>query len=112
MALVLLITLLGCNLTRGAQSTATPEVIFVSPTPEPITDIQNFNSGPPTPLNNTCAVRTDWPIYVVAAGDTLGVIAARTESTIEELVIANCLDNPDAIFSGQELHVPIFPPEG
>jgi spore germination protein YaaH len=58
-------------------------------------------------------VPTDWFIYIVQPGDTLTTIAARTGSTVQELVTRNCLPNADAIFVGQGLFVPIeLPPIG
>lgn len=58
------------------------------------------------PLPAVCAVRGDWPTYVVAAGDTLSQIARRANTTVDELMTANCLADPDRLYSGQILHVP------
>lgn len=59
-----------------------------------------------------CVVRTDWPIYTVQPGDTLFAIAQATQSTVSELVIANCLPNPNLIAVGQQLHIPNQPVQG
>ncbi len=56
-----------------------------------------------------CFIRTDWPIYVVQAGDTLLKIAQRTGSTVAALAIANCIPNANIVFTGQQLHVPNLP---
>ncbi|MCL4879273.1 MAG: LysM peptidoglycan-binding domain-containing protein [Anaerolineae bacterium] len=56
-----------------------------------------------------CTVRTDWPEYRVAAGDTLSGIATRTGSTIQQLAQANCLADVNAIRVGQVLRVPRIP---
>ncbi|GAB4544340.1 MAG: hypothetical protein Fur002_17440 [Anaerolineales bacterium] len=45
--------------------------------------------------------------YVVQPGDTLGGIAARFNSTEEEIINVNKLDNPNAIFVGQTLTIPV-----
>ena len=56
-----------------------------------------------------CFVRTDWPIYVVQAGDTLLRIAQRVGSTVTELAYANCLPNANLVYVGQQLRVPRLP---
>ena len=58
-----------------------------------------------------CQPRTDWPVYVVQPGDTLFSIAQRTGSTVGELVIANCISNPNLITVGENLRVPRMPGE-
>ncbi len=56
-----------------------------------------------------CFIRTDWPIYVVQAGDTLLKIAQRTGSTVAALATANCISNANIVYTGQQLHVPNLP---
>jgi hypothetical protein len=53
-----------------------------------------------------CFPRTDWPIYIVRYGDTLGKIAQRYRTTIWTLTSANCLSNPNFVYVGQRLRVP------
>lgn len=57
-----------------------------------------------------CVPYTNWPVYMVRANDTLSDIAARTGTTVGQLVIANCLADSDMIFEGQQLYVPFVPP--
>lgn len=57
------------------------------------------------PAGAQCSVRADWPIYVVAQGDTLFSIARRFNTTVGELTQANCL-NTNRILVGQQLRVP------
>ena len=57
-----------------------------------------------------CTPRADWFIYTVLPGDTLGRIAQRTGSTINDLAIANCLLDINVISVGQQLRVPVLPP--
>lgn len=44
-------------------------------------------------------------IYVVQAGDTLAEIAARHQTTVQSLLIANGLPNPNFVWVGQQLRV-------
>lgn len=44
--------------------------------------------------------------YTVQSGDTLGSIASRFDLTIEDLVRANEMDNPDRLEVGQVLNIP------
>lgn len=46
-------------------------------------------------------------VHTVAAGDSLGGIALRYEVGVTDIVRANGLDNPDQIFVGQQLIIPI-----
>jgi hypothetical protein len=62
---------------------------------------------PPTPT--PCVLRTDWFVYTVQRGDTLGSIARRAQTTIAELAAANCLVNVNIIYTGQTLYVPRIP---
>jgi LysM repeat protein len=88
----------GQTITGTPTPTTTP-----SPTPTPTI------TRTPVVLPN-CRVRTEWPIYVVAGGDTLGSIAGRINSTTNELVQGNCLSNPNLITPGQQIRVPRLPP--
>jgi len=65
--------------------------------------------APGAALPKACTPRTDWPEYTVQPGETLSSIARRTDSTVEALVTANCLANPDVIQVGQKLRVPKQP---
>ena len=60
----------------------------------------------PSPL--PCMSWTHWLTYVVQSGDTLYSLAQDTGTTVEELMLANCLyDN--RIYVGQILYVPRLP---
>jgi LysM repeat protein len=56
-----------------------------------------------------CSPRSDWPIYIVKAGNTLFSISKATGITVAELKRANCL-NSDVINVGQRLFVSRLPP--
>jgi LysM repeat protein len=47
--------------------------------------------------------------YTVEPGDSMGLLAEQTSSTIQELVAGNCLNNADQIFVGQVLYLPRQP---
>lgn len=46
-------------------------------------------------------------IYVVQVGDSLSGIASKYGVTLADIVAANKLDNPDVVFSGQRLIIPV-----
>lgn len=46
------------------------------------------------------------PPYVVKAGDTLSSIADEFDVTVDELVEANEIEDPDVLHEGQELVIP------
>lgn len=46
-------------------------------------------------------------VYVVQSGDTLGSISTRFDVPIDDIMAANELSNPDVLFVGQELVIPI-----
>lgn len=56
-----------------------------------------------------CAVRADWTAYTVLAGDTVGGLAIATNTPVVEIVVGNCLQNPDIIQAGQVLYLPRLP---
>lgn len=49
---------------------------------------------------------TDYPVYVVQNGDTLGLIATRFGISIEEIKNANGIIDPNSISIGMELIIP------
>ena len=55
--------------------------------------------------------RTDTTIHTVQAGETLSEIAAQYGVNPDELLAINELDDPNAIFVGQQLTVPVAPVE-
>ncbi|MAS38223.1 MAG: hypothetical protein CL610_29775 [Anaerolineaceae bacterium] len=114
---LLALALVGCTLTTVPQAddTVTPTSISQNPTstptrtptPSPTPTATNTRVPPPTITN--CTPRYDWPFYIVVAGDTLSSIASRTNSSVSQLVQANCLSNPNIINPGQQLRVPRQP---
>lgn len=45
--------------------------------------------------------------YTVQAGDSLGAIAAKFNSTIDAIIAENNIENPNALFVGQQLIIPV-----
>jgi len=45
-------------------------------------------------------------VHIVAAGETLGQISVRYDITVEEIMSANGMNNPNFLFVGQELIIP------
>lgn len=62
----------------------------------------------PTATIVTCSPPLYWVTYVVQTGDTLFDIALRASSTVDELLLANCLTST-SIHTGQRLYVPRQP---
>jgi len=63
----------------------------------------------PTPTATPVARPTPTPtpfVYTVQAGDTLSGIAARFGLTVDELVQANRLVDPDSLQIGQQITIP------
>lgn len=60
----------------------------------------------PETQRENCPVPDNYETYTVVSGDTLFGIAQRTETTVENLVQSNCLENADVLDIGQELWVP------
>jgi len=78
--------------------------------PGPTVDL----SGKPTSVPTTAPKPADTPspeasqpvVYKVQPGDTLAAIAARYDITVEEIMAANDLEDPNIISVGQELIIP------
>jgi LysM repeat protein len=92
LVLAAMLPLAGCN--RGsdeAQPTAPPSPAAPAPAPSPS----------PSPENET---------YTVVSGDTLSEIAQRFDTTVEAIMQANDLDNPDVLGIDDKLIIPPPPP--
>jgi LysM repeat protein len=101
------------------QPSATPDILFPSPTslsgppptltpsstpmPAPATATPTL---PPVLTPPSCPPPTGWVQYRVQPGDTLDSLAARYRISVPQLMQANCLTS-QAIFPGQVLYVPV-----
>lgn len=102
-ALVLAFTLtfVGCGLLGDGGG---PPFLTPTATPRPQVPPLPEATLPPaeTPTLSPVASTT----YTVQAGDTLSAIARRFGTTVEAIVAANNLTDPDLIQVGQELVIP------
>jgi LysM repeat protein len=92
LVLVMLLPLAGCN--RGsdeAQPTTPPSPTAAAPIPSPS----------PSPQNE---------VYTVVSGDTLSEIAQEFDTTVEAIMQANDLEDPDMLSIDEELIIPPPPP--
>ena len=109
-ALLLLValTFTACNLTRNPPTpTPFPATATFVPLgiPSGLTPV-----GSPIPPNPNCATTPPgWIPYVVEQGDTLGLLAQQTDSTIQDLVAGNCMDNADSLIQDTTIYVPKQP---
>jgi LysM repeat protein len=78
-------------ITSVASAPADP--VLVAETPE-AAEVQ------PAPLDPS-------PIYIVRAGDTLNRLSAQRGTTVQAIVKANDIANPDLIHTGQRVSIPI-----
>lgn len=85
------VTAIDTPTSSGADETATPE----EATATPAGDDASATQDPTQPSE-----------YTVKAGDFLSVIAANHGVTVEAIVAANGLENPDQISVGQVLIIP------
>jgi LysM repeat protein len=86
-----------------------PPTATVPPTVSVNISIPGLNGAEtPTPTTTPgCTPRKDWKLrYQVQRDDALARIADRYSTSVQELVEANCLTDPNVILIGQELRVP------
>lgn len=67
------------------------------------------NAAQPTaaPAGETAADSDDPPVHVVQLGDTLGAISQRYNVSIDEIIAANSIENPNFLTVGQQLLIPV-----
>ncbi|NDJ76390.1 MAG: LysM peptidoglycan-binding domain-containing protein [Chloroflexi bacterium] len=121
---VLIVAAMACNLTGGdeTESTATPTVtsqmfqpvVTLSPaaflTPSPTTFGGALPDASQVPPTRTGCTQANWfYTYTVGANETLSTIADRTGGaySYQQIADGNCLEDPNVIFVGQQLLVPI-----
>ncbi|MDQ7024459.1 MAG: LysM domain-containing protein [Anaerolineae bacterium] len=125
--IILIFIISGCNLTSNTQDTLSdtppptrtlPFATDVNVTENAIVlDTPSDSSTPPPdsasdetpPAGILCVPQRDWYQYTIQRRDNLTNIASRTRSTVDELIAANCLDNPNRIRVGDTIYVPNEP---
>lgn len=95
------------SVVRTATRVATPVIApSAAPSAAPVVP-STAPSAPPAP---PAATATTAPAagrkYAVQSGDTLSAIAERFGVTIQQIIDANRLQNPDLLLPGQELIIP------
>lgn len=91
-------------------------ILAAAATEPPAAAAQPTSAAPVTTTESTVAEPTATPqsseppaeeIYIVQPGDTLLVVATRYNITVDDILRANNLNNPDYVFSGQRLVIPV-----
>ena len=77
-----------------------PPTPTAAPAPAPTT------AAPVVPTPTTAAPTSSSLTYTVQSGDTLAAIADRFNVSVDDIVDANSIDNPDVISVGQQLAIP------
>jgi LysM repeat protein len=84
-----------------------PEPAFPTPAPTTNTPLPTAATASSTPTTPPTALPTPAPlVYVVKEGDTLSSIAYAYGVSIQDIIEANRLANPDMLNIGQELIIP------
>jgi LysM repeat protein len=87
---------------------ATPTLATTDNTPSVVAPTVQQSEIQTTATPATAVTASTEPeIYVVQEGDSLYVIALRYNLTVDQLMEANELTNPDFVFSGQRLIIPV-----
>lgn len=94
--------------TNTPQPSLTPSI---TPTRSVVveSDVQGIQGLPlvSTQTQEACELRSDWTLeYTIQSFDTLSSIADQFGTFVNELVEANCIENPDVVRVGQVLLVP------
>jgi len=87
----------------------TPTISYTLPTPRP-PGAPVLTPTPDYPHYQT-GVERGPETYVVQSGDYLSAIAERYSVSVEAIVQANNITNPDALEVGQTLTIPVVPPQ-
>lgn len=114
--ILLMILPAACNLPLAASQNEGPTPVlppveelppgFSLPVQDPSQPLPSPTPDAPHPIPTLRAIEE---VYTVQAGDTIGVIAGRYGVTIEAVIGANELENPDILSVGQMLVIP--PPD-
>lgn len=84
-----------------------PSDVTVTGIPESSEESSPFSMPTKTTQREATPTSAGPIIYIVQAGDTLSSIATRFQVSLEDLMKANGLDNPDYLMLGQSLIIPV-----
>jgi LysM repeat protein len=92
------------EITTESDETEEPESDAATPRPSATaTRIINVRNN----IDQDCELRREWDTtYTVVAGDVMEFIARDFGTTVQEMALANCLNNPGFLNVGQVLRVP------
>jgi hypothetical protein len=91
----------------SSTPTSQNAMLGIIPTPPPSPTVPPLNQASRTP--SSCQLPQGWTSYTVQAGNTLFAISLATNSSIDELRAANCIENIDNIQAGDIIFVPRAP---
>lgn len=91
-------------ITDGGQTVLAQQISVVFDQPDAPTPTVT-----PTTSAAACALPAGWVSYSVRSGDTLSLLAAATNSTVDALAEANCIENARFISVGQSIYLPSIP---
>ena len=104
LAVVVCGLVIGLAIGHGALPPLGRAAPTATPSPRPSPTLSPATPAPTAAAPSPVPTAAGEPVYhIVAEGDTLGDIALQYETTIEALLQANGLDNPDHIMVGQRL---------
>ena len=104
-AATLLFALAACSGQAAGTRPTVPPDIRVTPAPT-----QNVRATATAFAQQIVPTPTPPGQYIVKAGDTLSIIAATFETTVDEIMALNNLSDPNLIEIGQELRIPTLLP--
>jgi len=106
-AVTIAVILINSGLNSGSGSTTTVEALTTTSTATKPTTTKLVLTGPQAGTTTT-ATETTTPgaeYYVVLSGDTLGSIAEKHSTTVDELMTLNPGIDPTALHIGQRIRV-------
>jgi LysM repeat protein len=104
-AVTIAVVLIKAGLNGGSGSTTTVGLPTTSTATRSTTTTKLVLTGPQAGTTTTATTTPGAEYYVVQSGDTLGSIAQKYSSTVDELVALNPGIDPTALHIGQRVRV-------
>lgn len=99
----------ACNLSSAPIPTPTAQPPPLATPTLSTNPTSMFGGGTPSPTSTCPDTPPGWIAYIVEPGDSLGLLAEQTDSTIREIADGNCIDDADTIVIGTVLYLPRVP---